>query len=178
MEEEKCMHSWEMADVTYGFIIMQKCSHCRKLSNYFTTELKPPMERYRENEHFWNYMDSSQSIRFNLKCSKCNKKVDFQELLGLMMCTGCDDKCDVNTLMVELAKEKTWIYVAFGYLPLEEKKQLTKEKIEILEDYFNQRRKSSKSKIKIVTQELVRDLTNCYGEVIMDSDMLTLTTGE
>jgi hypothetical protein len=71
MQEEKCAHLWEMADVTYGFIIMEKCSHCRKISNYFAEELKPPMEKYREKEHFWNYMESAQSIRFNLRCSKC-----------------------------------------------------------------------------------------------------------
>jgi hypothetical protein len=77
--------------------------------------------------------------------------------------------------MMELAKEKTWIYVAFGYLPIDEKKQLTQEKIEILEEYFNQRRTSTKSKIKIVSHELIGDITNCYGEVIMDTNLLTLT---
>jgi hypothetical protein len=102
--------------------------------------------------------------------------LNVEELLGLMMCTGCDKECDVNIQMKELAKEKTWVYVAFGYLPIEEKKQLTQEKIAILEEYFNQRRKSAKSKIKIVSHELIKDITNCYGEVIMDTDMLTLTT--
>jgi len=175
MQEEKCRHSWKMVDVKQGFIIMEKCSHCRKISNYFAEELKPPMEKYREKEHFWNYMESAQSIRFNLRCTRCNETVNFNELLGLMMCTGCDEKCDVNIQMKELEKEKTWIYVAFGYLPIDEKKQLTEEKIAILEDYFNQRRKSSKSRIKIVSHELVRDIKNCYGEVIMDMDLLSLT---
>jgi hypothetical protein len=77
--------------------------------------------------------------------------------------------------MTELEAERTWVYVAFGFLPIDEKKQLSKEKITILEDYFNQRRKSSTSRIKIVSHDMVKSYDTCYAEVIRDLDLLSLT---
>ena len=50
--DEKCSHQWEMANVSYGFIITEKCFHCEKIATYFTFEQKPPLEEYREGEIF------------------------------------------------------------------------------------------------------------------------------
>ena len=33
------------------------------------------------------------------------------------MCTGCDKHCQVEKLQKELEKERTWVYVAYGFLP-------------------------------------------------------------
>ena len=174
MPEENCSHSWEMVDILPGFIITEKCYNTGQLSSYFSLEERPPLEEYRDGDNFWNVMESAQSIRFNLKCNKCNKLIDYRELLGLMMCTGCDEACEVDTLMKKFEPERTWIYVAFGFLPVEDKKQPSQEQIGYLEDYFNQRRKSSKSRIKIVSLEMVKDISTCYAEVIRDVDMLSL----
>jgi hypothetical protein len=95
--------------------------------------------------------------------------------MGLMMCTGCMEDCEVNRLMSKLETQRTWVYVAFGFLPVQERKQLSPEKIAILEEYFNQRRKSSTSRIKIVSHEMVKSYTTCYAEVIRDLDLLSLT---
>ena len=120
-------------------------------------------------------METAQSIRFDLQCKECGKVETFNELMGLMMCTGCIEDCDVNRLMIELEAEHTWVYVAFGFLPVDEKKQLSLEKIAIVEDYFNQRRKSSTSRIKIISHEMVKNYATCYAEVIRDLDLLSLT---
>jgi hypothetical protein len=77
--------------------------------------------------------------------------------------------------MKELEKERTWIYVACGFFPLKERTQPGYEKIIILEEYFNQRRKSSSSRIKIVSNEMIDDIATCYAEVIKDVGMLSLT---
>lgn len=175
MPEEKCAHTWEMINVAYGFVVTEKCYNCDKVSTYFTFEHRPPLEEYREGDHFWNVMESAQSFCFDLKCSKCGKVEKLDELMGLMMCTGCDDTCEVDSLRIILEPERTWIYVAFGFLPVEERKQLSKEKIAILEEYFNQRRKSLRSRIKIVSHESVKNIATCYGEVIKDLHMLSLT---
>jgi len=95
-----------------------------------------------------------------------------------MLCTGCDEICEVEEIRKELEKDHIWIYVACGFLPIEEAEPLSKEKISILEDYFNQRRKSSKSKIKILSYEMVNNLKNCYGEIIKDVGMLSLKPNE
>ncbi|MCX6269937.1 MAG: hypothetical protein NTU44_01735 [Bacteroidetes bacterium] len=178
MKDETCTHSWEMMNVQPGFIITENCFRCDMISTYFSLEERPPLEEYREGDHFWNVMGSAQSIRFDLKCSKCSYLMTFEELCGLMMCTGCDEKCKIYKLMKEYEKERTWVYVAFGYLPIEGRKKLSPEKILALEQYFNQRRKSSTSKIKIVSDELVDNIRNCYAELIRDIDMISLKPPE
>lgn len=178
MQEEKCSHQWKMINVVPIFIGTEKCFHCGKIVSFSTTELNPPHEEYRDGDHFWTTMDTAQSISFDLKCTQCEKVVDYSQLLGLMMCTGCDETCKVNTLMRKLESERTWVYVAFGYLPVNEVEQLSEEQIQYLEDYFNQMRKSRQSRIKIVSHEMVDNILNCYAEVIRDVDLLTLTPPE
>lgn len=178
MQNDNCSHMWEMTNIVYGHIITEKCFHCDKISTYFMVDLKPSLEEYREGEHFWNVMETAQSIRFDLRCPTCGLVEQFDDLMGLMMCTGCDEKCEVDVLRKKLEPEKTWIYVAFGFLPADERKQLSPEKIAILENYFNSRRKTSKSRIKIVSDEMVKSLATCYAEVIKDVDMLSLTPPE
>jgi hypothetical protein len=179
MQEEKCSeHRWEMANVRYGFMISEKCFHCDKIATYFSDKEKPPLEEYREGDHFWNVVESAQSVQFDLKCAGCGQVEEFNDLMGLMMCTGCDKDCEVDILMKKLEPERTWVYVAFGFLPIKERPQLSKEKIAILERYFNQRRKSSISRIKIVSHEMVHSYATCYAEVIRDLDLLSLTPPE
>ena len=178
MPEIACSHQWEMVDVKYGFIVTEKCFHCSKVSNYFTYEHIPPLEEYREGDHFWNFMDSSQTIRFSLKCSKCDLIIPYNELAGLKLCTDCVDGCKVNDLRKTLEREFYVKRIIHCFLPIEERKYLSREKMQYLEDYFNQRRKSSKSKIKIVSQELVKNIDSCYSETILDKDMLSLSLSE
>ena len=173
MQEESCKHLWEMTNIKSCFIITEGCFECKKISTYFSLEEKPPIEEYRDENHYWNVMGHDQSIRFDLQCQKCQKIVKLEELAGLMMCPGCDEKCKVYSLMQELEEERTWIYVAFGFLPFDEKNQLNKEQISILEDYFNHRRQSSTSKIKIVSGDLIDNYSLCYGDIIKDVDMLS-----
>ncbi|MGC9367361.1 MAG: hypothetical protein ACP5FK_10040 [bacterium] len=175
MPEADCLHEWKMTDVNYGFIVTEKCFHCGKISNYFTGEQKPPFEEYREGEHFWNFMDSYQTFRFSLKCSKCSKIIDYPELAGLKMCIDCDKDCKVSQMLNNQSSKKVWYYIAFGFLPQQERKYLDQQKIKELENYFNQRRKNSKTKIVIVPQDMVKNFNRCYSESILDKDMLSLT---
>ena len=173
MQEESCQHLWEMTNKKPCFIITEGCFECNKISSYFSFEEKPPVEEYRDEKHFWNVIEYAQSIRFDLQCKKCGKLVNMKELAGIMMCPGCEDNCKVYSLMLELEKERTWVYVAFGFLPYDERKQLNNEQISVLEDYFNQRRKSTTSKIKIVSGDLIEDISLCYADMIKDVDMLS-----
>ncbi len=167
-----------MVNVQTGFIITETCYRCKKISSYFSFEDTPPLEEYRDKEHFWNVIGSTQSFRFDLQCNSCGQLVEFNELSGLMMCTSCDENCEVDKMMKELAKERTWIYVAFGFLPIEERGHISPEKIAILEEYFTQRRKSTTSKIKIIGSDLIANISTCYAEVIQDVGMLSLTPPE
>ncbi|MFH1159953.1 MAG: hypothetical protein V1733_03275 [bacterium] len=178
MQKTTCKHLWEMIHIQPGFIITENCFRCNKTSTYFSFDQSPPLEEYREGEHFWNVVESAQSIQFDLQCTQCGEIVQFNELSGLMMCTGCDEKCAIDKLMKELEKDRVWVYVAFGFFPVSERKQLSPEKISILEEYFNQRRKSSRSRIKIVSSEPIDSISTCFAEVIKDVGMLSLTPPE
>jgi len=177
MQDVNCSHLWEMVNVHFGFVITEQCSDTKEVMTYFSED-EPPLEEYREDDHFWNVMETAQSIRFELKCSKCGKVESFDELMGLMMCTGCIEDCEVNLEMKRLENDRIWVYVAFGFMPVEKRKKLPQGKIKVLEDYFNQRRKSKTSRIKIVGQEMVKSYATCYAEVIRDLDLLSLTPPE
>lgn len=174
MQEKECTHSWKMIDIIPCFIVTEKCYHCNEVVTYSTTENNPPKDEYKDGDHYWNIMDIAQSIKFNLQCKKCNQIIKFEELQGLKMCNMCDTDCEIYKLFKTENSQRTYIYIAFGFLPLNKVKQLSEYQIKVLEDYFNERRKSSKSKIKIVSHKLVRNFENCYAETIKDVAMLEL----
>ena len=178
MRRKKCSHLWEMINVAGGLIIMKRCFHCGKVSTCFCFHDKPPLEECHEEDHFWNFMEGDRSFHFDLKCAKCGTLVKFDELVGLMVCTGCDETCEVDILRRKLQPEHTRVYIALGGRPIEEKKQLAQRKIDILEYYFNQQCKSSKTKIKVVPHEMVKNIADCYAEVIEDADALFTTASE
>jgi hypothetical protein len=175
MNATTCRHQWDMIDTTYGFLVTEKCFHCGMISTEFSLDPTPPLEEYREGDHTWNLVESAQTIRYNLNCRSCGLRVDLKGLLGLMVCTGCDPVCEVDGLRRRFEPERRWVYVAFGFLPEEKHVQLTDEKIAALEEYINQLRRSRTSSIKIVPGRMVSKIQNCYGEVIKDTDMLSLT---
>ena len=87
-----------------------------------------------------------------------------------MMCTGCDEKCEVDILKRKLEPPDTPVCIVLGCRPIEERKQLDPEKFAVLEDFFNQQRPSLKS--VIVSHKMVKNIANCYAKVIKDVDML------
>jgi len=178
MIKEKCSHSWEMVNVAGGLVVMKKCFHCAKVSTCFTFHNKPPLEPCHEQEHFWNFVESDPSFHFDLKCVKCGTLVKLDELVGLMMCTGCDETCQVDVLRRKLEPEHTCVCIALGPRPIDERRQIPQEKISILENYFGQQCKSLESKIKIVPHEMVRSIENCYAKVIKDVEMLFMVPSE
>lgn len=178
MQAEKCSHLWEMVNVASGLIVMKKCFHCSKVSTCFTFDHKPPLATCHEEGHFWNFVEGDESFHFDLKCRKCGTLVKFAELVGLMVCTGCDERCEVDILRRELEPEGTRVCIALGCRPIDERKQLPPEKLAVLEEFFSQQGESLKSKIKVVPHEMVRSIDKCYAEVVRDADMLFATSRE
>ena len=167
MAKQDCSHTWEMVDVTSGLIVMKKCFHCGDISTCFVSHRAPPLEACREGDHFWNFVESDDSFRFNLKCTQCGTLVKFDELVGLMLCTGCDETCDVDILRRKLEAEGTGVCIALGRRPIEKRKQLTPEKFAILEVFFKQQSDSFNS--VIVSHEMVKNIAKCYATIIKDA---------
>jgi hypothetical protein len=118
-------------------------------------------------------MENAQSFRFDLQCTKCSHVEKYDDLMGLMHCTGCLPDCEVDILRRKYEAEKTWILVAFGFLPKAKTEPMPSYKLDILTDFFNQRRDTSRSKIKIIPFDLIEDLPRCTGDFIHDVDMLS-----
>ncbi len=168
----ECRHRWEMANIQFGFVVFEKCSHCNNLRTYFS--LEDTWDEYREGECQWSIVENAQTFRFDLKCRDCNQLETFEDLMGLLYCTSCQGECEVEILRQKYEAEKTWILVAFGFLPRAKTNPIPQHKLDILTDYFNQRRDTSRSKVKIVSFNLIGDLLpRCRGEFIHDVGMLS-----
>ncbi|MHC4619202.1 MAG: hypothetical protein ACYTEQ_15770 [Planctomycetota bacterium] len=177
MAEEKCSHVWEMVNVASGLIVMKQCFHCGKVSTCFCFHDKLPLEPCREEEHFWNFLEGDPAFHFDLKCNGCGTLVKLRELVGLVRCVGCDEKCEVNRLRREAEADGISVLVALGRRPIDERKPLPAEKIAVLQEYFDHGTDSLKAKIKVVPHEMVRNIACCYAEVIKDRDSLFTTAG-
>jgi len=172
MNAQKCSHNWEMVNAARGLIVMKKCYHCGKVSSCFCYHDKLPVEPCYEDGHFWNFMEGDPTFHFDLKCTKCDTLVKFDELVGLMICIGCDERCRVDSLRRELESEGTNVVIALGQRPVEERKRLGEDKIAILQDYFEQKSAHLKNKVRIVDDEMVKDLDKCYARVVQRPDEL------
>jgi hypothetical protein len=120
-------------------------------------------------------MEGDPTFHFDLECTTCGALVKFDELVGLMVCVGCDERCDVGLLRRQLEPEGVRVFIALGRRPVDERMQLPDEKIAVLQDYFDQQGKSSKSRIKVVSHAMVRSIDSCYAEVIRDTEALFKT---
>ncbi len=170
----ECQHQWEMTNVRFGYVVFEKCFHCNSLETYFTTEANPILgDKYRDGDCFWSVVENAQSFQFDLRCTKCGHVEKFEDLMGFLHCTGCLDDCQVDIMRRQLEAKKTWILVAFGFLKKKGKHTVPSYKLDILTDYFNQRRDTKRSKIKILSFDLITDLSNCRGDFIHDVGMLS-----
>lgn len=170
-----CQHHWEMTDIQFGFVVFEKCFHCNSLRTYFSVGDAPVLgDKYREGDCYWSRVENAQSFTFNLTCVKCGRVESFVDLMGLLHCTGCLAECPVEALQRDLERERTRILVGFGFLPRVEGRQMLASKLDVLSDYFNQRRDISRSRIKIVSADLIDDLSCCRGDFIHDVGMLSM----
>lgn len=170
----ECQHRWQMDNIKFGFLVFERCFHCHDLRTFFTENAPPAIgDEYREGDCHWHCAENAQSISFDLRCTECGHIESFHDLMGLLHCTGCIPECRIDVIQKTLETEKTWLVVAFGFLPREEEKPYPEEKIDILTDYFNQRRDTSRSKIKVVSYDLINDISMCRGELIHDIGMLS-----
>jgi len=164
-----------MTGIQFGFVVFEKCFHCNGLRTYFSLEDTPILgDKYREGNCFWSRVENAQSFRFDLQCSKCNHLEKFDDVMGLLHCTGCLSECEVDVLRIKYEAENTWILVAFGFLAKEKTRPIPAYKLDILSDYFNQRRDTSRSKLRIISFDLIKDLSLCRGDFIHDVGMLSL----
>jgi hypothetical protein len=165
-----------MTDLQFGFTVFEKCSHCQGVRTYFS--IQDTWDEYREGLCVWTIVENAQTFRFNLQCSNCGRVERFDDLLGLLYCTGCLPDCEVEIVRKECATKKTWLLVAFGFLPEANTRPMPEQKLQILTEHFNQRRDTSRSTIRIVWFDKIKNLSLCRGEFIHDVGLLSLEAPE
>lgn len=176
MNKSDCPHLWEMTNIKFGFVVFEKCFHCNGLRTYFTVEHIPYLgDKYTEGDHFWSRVENAQSFRFDLRCTTCDRVEKFDDLMGLLYCTGCVSDCPIETQRKKLEAERTWVLLASGFLAEGEVKPkvIPSDKLDILTDYFNQRRNTSRSRIAILPFDLAQGFLGCEAEFLHDVGMLS-----
>ena len=163
-----CKHKWEIADILYGYLVIEGCSRCGGRSAFFSTEAIAPIDEYQEADHYWIYMGSSQAVKFNLKCLECGKTVNLSDMMGLMMSTCEDPKCEVFKIG-RAGGKGTWVYVAFCADSTHASgKCVNPDGIRALNEYFNQNITAPGKKIVVVPCSSCCSIDRCRGIVIAD----------
>jgi hypothetical protein len=170
-----CVHRWEMDGVQFGFVAFERCFHCNGLRTFFSREQAPFIgDEYREGQCYWSRVENAQSFRFALRCSCCGEYLRFDELMGLLYCTGCDAECKVELLRRKHEASGSWVLVAFGFVDKQALAPVPEAKLEALAEYFNQRRDPSRKTVRLVSYELIGDYSRCKGDFLHDVGMLSL----
>jgi len=172
----ECRHRWEMTNIQFGFTVFERCSHCQNVRTYYSS--RDTWDEYREDLCVWGIVENAQTFRFDLRCSECNRFESFEDLLGLLYCTGCMADCKVEIIRKECQENGVFLLVAFGYLPEAGERPVPHDKLQILTDYFNARRNTARSTIRIVWFDLIESLAQCRGEFIHDVGMFSLEPPE
>jgi hypothetical protein len=163
-----CTHSWSMADIRSGYLVVEGCYHCGARSSFFSVEPVPPVDEYKEGDHRWEFLGGYQAVSFNLHCATCGQKVDLSDMVALKLSTCDDPECRVGSLARELGRGAS-IYVALcadsthasGHC-------VSDEGVQALTEYFNQRLRPGRKKIVVVPCSMCSDIDVCRGIVIAD----------
>ncbi len=165
---------WEMTNIQFGFIVYEKCYQTNEMRTYFSLEDNPILgDRYREGKRHWTRVENAQSFRFDLKNINTGEVVKFDDLMGLMFCSGCLPDCELAVLQKKYEAERSMLIVAFGFFPQALTDPIPKSKLDILSDYFNQRRNHNRSKIIVASSTPIEDISRCRGDFLHDVDMLS-----
>lgn len=169
MAKGNCRHRWTMSNVRNGYLVVEGCFHCRQRTSFFSEEPVPPQDDYREGDHFWSYLGSSQASKFDLKCEKCSQEVSLKDVMALMLCMRCDPECGVYKAGSAEKGNKTWVYVALcANTSHASGRCVTKAGIKALNEYFNRRIQDPHKKIIVVPCELRKSVDTCEGVVLAD----------
>ena len=173
MSDKICKHDWTIVNVRQGYLVTEGCINTGARQSFFSFEDTPPKDSYTEGEHHWKYIGSSQAVKFDFECKKCNKLVKLDSVVGLMLCVKCDPLCCAG-IMYDLLEDdsKSWIYVAL----CEDSSHRGSECVSAgetrtLTEYFQGRIKSKNKKIFFVPCCFISNIDRCKGIVITDTGL-------
>src|SRR5512137_2432365 len=160
---------YELANVTPGFVIIEKEMNTRATRAYFSAEALPPKEMYREGTGVWHFAEAAQSFQFAVRDNTTGEVTHFDELLGLLY-YGCLEPRSTLHQMGEIAHAVgISLYVAIAYEsaqggPLE----LPAAKMAMLNRAFNDRLRTRGKKLLIVPDLFGLHAQVSHGQLMLD----------
>ena len=169
MTKVACHHQWKMTNIRSGYLVIEGCFHCKNRISFFSEEPLPPIDEYREGEHYWSHLGNYQASKFDLKCEKCSKEVPLNEVMAVMMCMNCNPECGVYKAGSREQPRKTWVYVALcANTSHASRKCISQAGLRALNEYFNHGLQDPLKKIVVVPCDLRKSVDTCQGIVLAD----------
>ena len=170
-----CKHKWVMSNIHSGYLVVEGCFHCGHKISFFSEEPVPPIDEYREGDHFWSHMGNFQASKFDLKCETCSKCIPLKEIMATMLCMRCNPECGVYKIGSREQERKTWTYVALcAETSHASKKCVSDEGIRALNEYFNSGLRDPSKQIVVVPCRLRQYVDTCQGIVLADVGLTEL----
>ncbi|MFH1677124.1 MAG: hypothetical protein ABIC40_08875 [bacterium] len=172
MADENCRHKWSVVNARNGFLVSEGCTHCGAKVSYFTLQDKYQTDPYADGVHRWRFLGSSQSVKFDLKCSKCGKIEHLDKIVGLLFCTECREDCNAAKIKALTGNENTWVYLALCSDSSHRKGTcIGEEEIKAVTEYFNGNIRTIGKKIIFLPCSERKSIEVCEGEIIADVGM-------
>jgi len=163
-----CTHQWNMCHVRHGYLVVESCFECGGRRSFFSTEPAPPVDEYREGQHFWSWVADFQSVKFDLACRACGFTIDLDDVNGVMLSECTDAGCAVGAL-VKQQGPANFVYVALCPDSTHAAGRcVSPEGIEALTQYFNQNLGALDRKILVVPCKMCDSIDRCRGTIIAD----------
>jgi len=166
---------YELANVTPGFVIIEKEMNTRATRAYFSAESVPPKESYREGTGVWHFAEAAQSFQFSVRDNLNGEVTRFDEVLGLLY-YGCLEPGSPLYQIGEIAHAVgVSLYVAIAYESAEGKPlELAAAKMTMLNRAFNDRLRTRGKKVLIVPDlfGLYRQVS--HGQLMLDFGLTDL----
>jgi hypothetical protein len=170
-----CRHKWAMTNVRSGYLVIEGCFHCRQRTSFFSEEPVPPIDDYREGDHFWTHLGDFQASKFDLKCRTCGRVVALKDVMAVMLCLRCDPACGVYKAGSDVGESKTWVYVALCANTSHVARTCVTDKgLRALSEYYNAGLRDPAKKIFVVPCRLRRSVDTCQGVVLADVGLTEL----
>jgi len=170
-----CRHKWAMANVRGGYLVVEGCFHCRQRTSFFSEEPVPPIDDYREGDHFWTHLGDFQASKFDLKCETCGRDVALKDVMAVMLCLRCDPTCGAYKAGSDAGESKTWVYVALcSDTSHVAGTCVSDEGLRALNEYYNEGLRDPAKKIIVVPCRLRRSVDTCQGVVLADVGLTEL----
>jgi hypothetical protein len=163
-----------MVNIRNGYWVVEGCHRCNARSSFFSEESRAPVDDHVEGDHVWTYLGSSQAVKFDLACARCDRIVELDDMMGLMLSTCKEPECGVARIAAE-AGPGTWVYVALCADSTHGSGRcVSSAGIQALSEYFNAGIKRRNKRVIVVPCIECKSIDTCQGIIIADTGLMEI----